>query len=93
MRVNRRRVLLASLIVYSCTVAPVHCDWLQTEIVPAKRAKGIEPSSKAWEAFVLPLNHARDFLAPSLVDGGEKVNHLPHTEAFCDRLCIAISEK
>ena len=24
------------------------------------RAKGIEPSSKAWEAFVLPLYHARD---------------------------------
>ena len=23
------------------------------------RAKGIEPSSKAWEAFVLPLYHAR----------------------------------
>ncbi|VUX45743.1 hypothetical protein DF3PA_150020 [Candidatus Defluviicoccus seviourii] len=24
-----------------------------------ERAKGIEPSSKAWEALVLPLNHAR----------------------------------
>ncbi len=24
-----------------------------------ERAKGIEPSSKAWEAFVLPLNYAR----------------------------------
>ena len=24
------------------------------------RAKGIEPSSKAWEAFVLPLYHTRD---------------------------------
>ena len=23
------------------------------------RAKGIEPSSKAWEAFVLPLYHTR----------------------------------
>jgi hypothetical protein len=22
--------------------------------------KGIEPSSKAWEAFVLPLNYTRD---------------------------------
>jgi hypothetical protein len=32
-------------------------------------------------------------LAPSLFDGGEKVNHLPHTKAFCDRLCNAIREK
>ncbi len=24
-----------------------------------ERAKGIEPSYKAWEAFVLPLNYAR----------------------------------
>ena len=24
-----------------------------------ERVKGIEPSSKAWEAFVLPLNHTR----------------------------------
>ena len=27
--------------------------------VVMERAKGIEPSSKAWEAFVLPLNYAR----------------------------------
>ena len=25
----------------------------------SKRAKGIEPSSQAWKASVLPLNHAR----------------------------------
>jgi hypothetical protein len=25
-----------------------------------ERAKGIEPSSKAWEAFVLPMNYARN---------------------------------
>ena len=93
MRVNRRRVLLATVIVFLCTVAVVQCDWLWTGLAPAKRAKGIEPSSKAWEAFVLPLNHARDFFSSSLVDGGEKVNHLPHTKAFCDRLCIAIREK
>jgi hypothetical protein len=24
-----------------------------------ERVKGIEPSSKAWEAFVLPLNYTR----------------------------------
>ena len=25
-----------------------------------ERAKGIEPSSRAWEALVLPLNYARE---------------------------------
>ncbi len=25
-----------------------------------ERARGIEPPSKAWEAFVLPLNYARE---------------------------------
>ena len=25
-----------------------------------ERVEGIEPSSKAWEAFVLPLNYTRD---------------------------------
>ncbi len=25
-----------------------------------KRVKGIEPSPKAWEAFILPLNYTRD---------------------------------
>jgi hypothetical protein len=24
-----------------------------------ERVKGIEPSSRAWEAYVLPLNHTR----------------------------------
>ncbi len=24
-----------------------------------KRVRGIEPPSKAWEAFILPLNHTR----------------------------------
>jgi hypothetical protein len=27
-----------------------------------ERVKGIEPSSKAWEAFVLPLNYTRSGL-------------------------------
>jgi hypothetical protein len=27
--------------------------------LPTKRVKGIEPSPKAWEAFVLPLNYTR----------------------------------
>lgn len=26
-----------------------------------KRVKGIEPSPKAWEAFVLPLNYTRNW--------------------------------
>ena len=25
-----------------------------------KRVKGIEPSPKAWEAFILPLNYTRE---------------------------------
>jgi len=28
-------------------------------IRPVERVKGIEPSSKAWEAAVLPLNYTR----------------------------------
>ena len=27
--------------------------------MPMERAMGIEPTSKAWDAFVLPLNYAR----------------------------------
>jgi hypothetical protein len=30
-----------------------------------ERVKGIEPSPKAWEAFVLPLNYTRERLLPS----------------------------
>lgn len=26
-----------------------------------ERVEGIEPSTKAWEAFVLPLNYTRNF--------------------------------
>ena len=40
-----------------------------------ERAMGIEPTSKAWEAFVLPLNYARNahgfyrkYLGPPAVD-------------------------
>ena len=29
------------------------------EEVICKRVKGIEPSSQAWEAHILPLNHTR----------------------------------
>ena len=25
-----------------------------------ERAMGIEPTSKAWEAFILPMNYARE---------------------------------
>lgn len=31
------------------------------------RAKGIEPSSSAWEADVLPLYHARNQLMPNFI--------------------------
>ena len=30
-----------------------------------KRVKGIEPSPKAWEAFILPLNYTRDLFGES----------------------------
>jgi hypothetical protein len=29
-----------------------------------ERVKGIEPSSQAWEAHILPLNHTRKKLSP-----------------------------
>ena len=47
---------------------PIHafqaCDLNHSSICPKlivllERVKGIEPSSKAWEAFVLPLNYTR----------------------------------
>ena len=31
-------------------------NWLYSEL---ERVKGIEPSSQAWEARILPLNHTR----------------------------------
>jgi hypothetical protein len=34
---------------------------LITEILERERVKGIEPSPKAWEAFVLPLNYTREW--------------------------------
>ena len=33
----------------------VEAFWIRLE-----RAMGIEPTSKAWEAFILPMNYARD---------------------------------
>ena len=32
-----------------------------------ERVKGIEPSSRAWEAYVLPLNHTRAQSSGSLI--------------------------
>ena len=32
----------------------VEALWIRLE-----RAMGIEPTSKAWEAFILPMNYAR----------------------------------
>ena len=29
---------------------------------------GIEPTSKAWEALVLPLNYTREFIQPSSIN-------------------------
>ena len=30
-----------------------------TGVIFLERAMGIEPTSKAWEAFILPMNYAR----------------------------------
>ncbi len=40
----------------SFDVMPAQAAWQQRD---AKRVKGIEPSPKAWEAFILPLNYTR----------------------------------
>ncbi len=37
--------------------------------LPTKRVKGIEPSPKAWEAFVLPLNYTREWAYQHRRDG------------------------
>ena len=39
-------------------IAPKH--GAEARIALMERVKGIEPSSKAWEAFVLPLNYTRN---------------------------------
>src|SRR4249919_2621521 len=35
-----------------------------TSVEPIERARGIEPPFQAWEACVLPLNHARERRSP-----------------------------
>jgi hypothetical protein len=43
-----------------------------------ERAMGIEPMSKAWEAFVLPLNYARvvDLLHHTLIQAVVEVDRI-----------------
>jgi hypothetical protein len=41
--------------------------------VEVERVEGIEPSTKAWEAFVLPLNYTRTFFAPFALGGHRKL--------------------
>ena len=36
-------------------------DYLAKKNRKSERAMGIEPTSEAWEASILPLNYARDF--------------------------------
>jgi hypothetical protein len=38
-----------------------------------ERAKGIEPSYRAWEALVLPLNYARTESASDIIDSPQKL--------------------
>ena len=33
--------------------------WVVARDLAVERATGVEPASKAWEAFILPMNYAR----------------------------------
>lgn len=44
-----------------CAHSALPSAWIG-RIEKLERAKGIEPSYSAWEADVLPLNYARNFL-------------------------------
>ena len=41
-------------------VNPSHSYPIQVDFIGVERVKGIEPSSQAWEAHILPLNHTRE---------------------------------
>ena len=38
---------------------PIHLHFYVSALRSMERVKGIEPSSQAWEARILPLNHTR----------------------------------
>ena len=46
-------IILAFIALRFSTGSACACD------APVERVKGIEPSSQAWEARILPLNHTR----------------------------------
>ncbi len=39
--------------------------YIRQTISDLERVKGIEPSSQAWEAHILPLNHTRQISNPT----------------------------
>ena len=47
-----------------------------------ERVKGIEPSSSAWKAEVLPLNYTRIYVNHSKQDGGSGRNRTADTRIF-----------
>ena len=55
------------LLYISLTNKPRRC-WsseVASCVVMLERVMGIEPTFKAWEALVLPLNYTREFIQPS----------------------------
>ena len=45
---------------------PLIC--IRLMVIKLERVMGIEPTSKAWEALVLPLNYTREFTHPSSIN-------------------------
>jgi len=43
--------------------------------------EGIEPSSQAWEAHILPLNHTRKFLFPGIDEDVCIANYWPRPDS------------
>jgi hypothetical protein len=52
--------------------------------VSLERVKGIEPSYRAWEARVLPLNYTRGAAIVPESENGES-GHSPHEDDHADR--------
>ena len=52
---------------------------------------GVEPTSKAWEAFILPMNYARRYGTKYSADWG-KCQCVIHPQAKIPLLCVVLSE-
>ena len=58
--------------------------WVTARRFVLERAKGIEPSYKAWEAFVLPLNYAR-MAVPIDIQLKDNNNIFANCQYFCGK--------